>query len=44
MSYESEVLARSPRVFYRMNEASGALVDVSGNTLNTTGVSGSPVY
>lgn len=43
-SYSALVLASLPKVFYKMQEASGALVDSSGNGTNTTGGNGSPTY
>jgi Concanavalin A-like lectin/glucanases superfamily len=47
MSYSSEVLARTPAAYYRMNESSGVLQDASGNSLtgNVWASSGSgPTY
>jgi hypothetical protein len=38
MSYVDEVLADSPRAFYRLNEASGLPQDSSGNGLHMTWV------
>ncbi len=43
-SYTALVLANGPKVFYKMQEASGALVDSSGNGTNTTAGNGSPTY
>lgn len=40
MSYASEVLVDSPVVYYRCNDASGTLVDSSGNGRDLTSVSG----
>ena len=44
MSYSSEVLADSPVIYYRMNEASGDIVDSSGNGNDSTSVEGTPLY
>ena len=44
MSYASEVLADSPRAWYRMNEASGLPQDSSGNGNHADEVAGTPVY
>ena len=40
MSYSSEVLADTPIVYYRMNDASGNPQDSSGNALHITGSTG----
>ena len=43
-TYEDEVLADSPRAFYRMQEASGQPQDSSGNANHTTAKSGTAGY
>lgn len=42
--YEREVLRDTPRAFYPLQDFSGNPVDVSGNGLDFTSTSGSPVY
>lgn len=42
--YEYEVRADSPRALYKMQDASGAPVDMSPNGLNMTTVTGTPDY
>lgn len=44
MGYVEEVLADSPRAFYRMNESSGLPQDSSGNGLHMTTTTGTPIY
>lgn len=44
MSYDSEVAADSPRIYYKTDEASGTIADSSGNGLNGTLPGGSPTY
>jgi hypothetical protein len=44
MSYQSEVLADTPRVYYRLDESSGLPQDSSGNGLHITNVDGVPTY
>lgn len=44
MSYASEVLADSPRAWYRMTEASGLIQDSSGNANHATSSSGTAGY
>ncbi len=43
-SYADEVLADLPNVYYKMHEASGVLLDSSGNGRNGATVFGSPTY
>lgn len=44
MAYPDVVLADSPRLYWRMGEASGLPQDTSGNALHATTTSGSPDY
>jgi hypothetical protein len=44
VSYSSEVLADSPRGYWRMNEASGNPQDSSGNGLHMDTTTGTPIY
>jgi concanavalin A-like lectin/glucanase superfamily protein len=43
-SYSTEVLADSPRVYYKMDEGSGQPQDSSGNVRHTTVTTGTPGY
>jgi hypothetical protein len=44
MAYSDEVLADSPLVYWKLDEASGQFQDSSGNARHTTSVFGSPSY
>lgn len=44
MTYVDEVLTDSPKAFWKCQEASGTLVDSSGNGLDLSTVTGTPVY
>jgi hypothetical protein len=44
MTYESEVLADSPRGYWKLGEASGNPQDSSGNARHVTAVNGTPTY
>jgi len=44
VSYSSEVLARSPKAYYRCQEASGNIQDSSTLAHHSTSVTGSPIY